>query len=161
MSIPITIQNTVIQFPAVAASPQWGEAVIQFAQATAGALASVTGGYDVAPIVIDISASNPASNVAITPLNFPPAAVRSAFISYAVYRTATSPTTVVNETGTITILYNTASGTWQLAQDWIGSANISFSISNSGLVSYTTTQIGSAGHVGQLSIAAKAVLNSN
>lgn len=161
MSIPINIQNTVIQFPSVAQSPDWGQAIIQFAQAVQGALASVAGPFDVPQQVVDISASNPATNVPISALNFPSTEVRSAFIVYAVSRTAQNPVASAVETGTAIVLYDSTSGTWSLERDYIGDGSISFSIDNNGQVYYTTTQIGTINHVGTLTIQAKAVLQTS
>lgn len=161
MSIPINIQNNVIQFPSVAQSPDWGQAIIQFAQAVQGALASVAGPFDVPQQVLDISASNPATNVIIAPLNFPSTEVRSAFILYAVARTAQNPVSSANESGTIIVLYDSTAGTWSLERDYIGDGAISFSIDNNGQVSYSTTQIGTINHVGALTIQAKSILQTS
>lgn len=160
MSTPITIQNTVIQFPTTAQSPDWSQALIQFAQAVSGALASVTGAFDVPQQVVNISSSNPASNVVITALNFPPTQVRSAFVTYAVSRSAQSPTTSAVETGTIIVLYDSTLGQWYLQQDFEGDGQISFSIDATGQMYYTTLQIGSLNHVGALTIMGKAILQN-
>lgn len=161
MSVPINIQGTIIQFPSSSASPNWAPEVIKFAQAVEGALAGVAGAFDVPPQTFDISASNPGTNVVIGPLNFPTSSVRSAFITYAVYRTADTPTTVVSETGNIIVLYDTSAGTWLLEQDFIGDGQITFIISNTGQMSYSTTQIGTINHTGTLTFSAKAVLQNS
>lgn len=79
----ITIQNTVIDFPDSAQSPNWSEPVIAFAEAVELALASVVGPYDVPSQVLNIDAYNPGTDIEITALNFPSSEVRSAFIRYA------------------------------------------------------------------------------
>lgn len=161
MSVPINIQGTIIQYPSSSGSPNWAPELIKFSQAVEAALAGVAGPFDVAPQTLDISASNPGVAVVINPLNFPTSSVRSAFVTYAVYRSADSPTTTAAETGTIIALYDTAAGSWLLQQDFIGDGQITFAISNTGQISYSTTQIGTTNHSGILTFSAKAVLQNS
>lgn len=157
----INIQGTIISFPDSAAAPNWSKGVIDFAKAVEQALAAVVGPFDVAPQVLNIDASNPGINIPIAALNFPTSNVRSVFIQYAVYREAELPTTNASETGTITALYDTASGVWLIQRDYIGDGKIDFAISNTGQVSYTTTQIGTSNHTGRLTFLAKSILQSS
>jgi hypothetical protein len=84
-TIPITIQSTVINFPSSGSSPNWSEAVIQFAEAVAAALALVVGPFDVAPQTF-VMTSNANTNVALPNLTFPPSDVQGAVIQYSVLR---------------------------------------------------------------------------
>lgn len=157
----INIQGTVISFPDSAGSPNWAEAVDQFAIAVANALASVVGPFDVAPQALTIDAFNPGTNINIAALSFPTSEVRSATIKYAVYRTTTL--TSADESGEIVILYNPNGPTgnkWELAQRSMGDGKISFNITDTGQVQFSTTALAGSNHMGKITFLAQAILQS-
>lgn len=96
MSVVITIQGTVIEFPSSGQSPNWAPAVIEFAQAVEQALSGVAGDYDVSPQAIDIT--NGASSTPITALSFPTSVVRSVIIRYSIYRICDDVTVSITTT---------------------------------------------------------------
>ena len=165
MSIPIVIQNSVIDFPSSAQDPNYAPGIIQFAQAVEQALASVVGPFDIPPTIMNIDSYDVVTNQPITdsvqPLSFPVSAfpsngVRAAFIRYAVYRTSTA--TTVTEAGNITLVYNPdGSPVWQIQREYIAGANISFSIDATGQMFFTTTTIGGTNHVGRITYVAQAL----
>lgn len=157
MSIPLNIQGTIIQFPSNSQDPSWAPAVIQFAEAVTSALSGLAGTFDVPPQVFVIDAYNPGTNISIPNLSFPTSNVRSAVISYDVYRTASTPTTTAVEAGQIIIVFDTSAGTWSKSQERVGDGKISFSITNAGQVQFTTTQIGTTSHTGQIAFSAKSL----
>lgn len=164
MSKTINIQGTIIEFPESGTSPDWAEAVDQFAEAVETALAGVVGPYDVSPQVMTINGPtyNPtASSIDIPNLAFSTIAVRAAKIEIAVYRETT--TSEVSENNTILIVYNDSNtpGTkWELSRETVGDASIDFTITDTGEVQFTTTSIGGINHIGVISYSAKALLNS-
>lgn len=157
----ITIQGTPITFPVSGSSPQWAEAVDQFARAVEGALNSVVGAFDVAPQALIIDAYNPGTNIPIAALSFPTASVRSAFIRYAVFR-ATN-TTSVYESGELEIVYNPNGPTnnkWEVAQRLVGDGQITFSVTDTGQVEFSTLAIAGSSHTGKLTFVAQSILQS-
>lgn len=159
MSVIITISGTPINFPSSGESPNWAPAVIQFAQLVAQALSGLIGPFDVAPQTLDISGNNPGTNVSIPNLAFSTVSVRAAFIRYAVYRNTTSTTVV--EQGNILVAYNPTNPTgnlWEINQDKIGDAQISFSITDTGQVEFTTSTLAGSNHVGSIFYSAQAML---
>jgi hypothetical protein len=103
MSIQITIQGTVIDFPSSGQSPNWAPAIIEFAQAVEQALSGVVGPYDVSPQVIDIQNGIPGNILA---LSFASSVVRSVQIMYSVYRVhdnAVTNITTISGSPTITV----------------------------------------------------------
>lgn len=139
----ITIGSTVIDFPNSSSSPNWSPAIIEFAQAVAANLAFAVGPYDIPPQsqAITQEFEGPTD---ITNLVFSTSAVRAAFIRYSVYRESSTPA-VATETGTISIVYNQTNPSlnkWELSQDKTGDASITFSITDTGQVQFTTTTIG-------------------
>lgn len=159
----ITIAGTPIEFPNSSSSPNWAEGVISFAEAVESALTSAVGPYDVPPQVVTIDAYNPGVNVDIAALNFPVSNVRAAFIRYSVFRTASGPSTTAYEAGTMILVYNPNGSTnnkWEVVRNYVGDASITFSVTDTGQVRFTTTQIGSTGHTGKLSFVAQALQQS-
>lgn len=158
----ITIQGQVIDFPDTAESPDWSEAVIEFAEATEEALAGVAGAFDVPPQVMNIDAYNPTvSNVDITNLSFSTTSVRAAVINIAVSRQTNS--TKISEFSILNIVYNADNSVgqkWEITREYTGNGSISFNITDTGQVQFTTTTVSGSSHTGILSYSAKALLNT-
>jgi hypothetical protein len=158
----ITIAGTVIDFPDTGSSPLWSPAIIQFAESVQDALAGVVGAFDVPTQTLNIDAYNPGSAIDITALNFPTSDVRAAFIRYAVYRDTSSTSGV--ESGNLFIVYNpdgSPGSKWELSRETIGAgASITFAISDTGQISFTTTTLAGTDHVGTITFSAQALQNS-
>lgn len=161
MSYNINIQGTQISLPSSSESPNWSSGIIQAFQAIANALSFAVGPYDISPQVYDISAFNSVSNQSVTGLTFSNASVRGAIIRYSVFRTSTA--TTVAETGMIDIVYdpgNTTGHKWEISREYTGNASITFSISDTGQIQFSTTSIGGTSHQGKISFAAQALTQS-
>ena len=158
----LTIQGTVIAFPDSSSAPNWAPAVIDFAEAVEEALDGVVGSFDVSPRVQVIDALNPGTAEVLS-LSFSTSDVRSAVITYSVFRTATAPSTTAYEAGTLTIVYspnNPTNSKWEVQREAVGDGECDFTVSDVGQVSITTTQIGTTNHAGSLSYSAKALEQS-
>ncbi len=155
------IAGTPIDFPDSGSSPDWSPAVISFAQAVTNALNTVVGTYNVAPQTQDISVYNPGTSVDITNLNFSTALIRAVFISYAIYRTTSSAN--ADEAGTLVAVYNPnnpATHLWEMSQSSVGHGGISFYMTDTGQLQFTTTALSGTGHTGTISFAANVLLQS-
>jgi hypothetical protein len=167
MSIPITIQGTVINIPSSSEQSNWAPGIIAALRAIATALNSVSGTYDIANQSQNIDANNSSNDVVITNLSFPVSQVRSATIFYSVYRmtedSGSDDAQEVAEGGFFTIVYNASNPTnnkWEITQERAGTANITFEISDTGAFSFSTTALTGINHIGTISFRAIAVLNS-
>lgn len=158
---PITIAGTTIQFPLSGADPNWSPAVILFAQLVAQALSGVVGPFDVSPQIFDMTA-NVNTNVSLPNLAFPTSEVRGAFIRYSVFRQTSS--TSGSETGTLVATYNPnnpVNQKWEMTRTFAGNnANITFTITDTGQVQFSTTVLAGTSHVGIITYSAQATLNS-
>lgn len=155
----ITIAGTPIQFPDSGNAPNWAPAVIQFAQQVASALSSTVGSDDVLPQHLSID-SIPSGTLAITNLKFSNINVQGAFIRYTVLRSTTL--TTVSETGTIVINYNPnnpVNNKWEYSRERVGDASVTFTISDTGQVSITTTALSGTNHTGFIYFAAQSMLS--
>ena len=154
----ITVGSTVIDFPDSGSSPSWAPAVIAFAQAVSANLNAVAGAFDIPPQSQELTVmSETDSN--ILNLVFPTNSVRAAFIRYSVYRQTT--TTKVTETGVITVVYNPdgpVNNKWEISPDFNGDASISFSITDTGQVRFSTTALGGTFQNGKIYFAAQSML---
>lgn len=162
MSRTITIQGTSIEFPEPGESPDWGEAVEDFAVAVESALSGVAGAFDVAPQVMNIDAYNPtSSNIDITNLSFSISTVRGAVITIATSRQTN--TTKKTEISILNIVYNASNSVgqkWEITREYTGNGGISFNITDAGQIQFTTSTVSGSSHTGILSYSAKALLNS-
>lgn len=162
----ITISGTPIDFPDVAESPDWAEAVIDFAQAVEDALSGVAGAYDVSPQVMNIDAYNTAGVGAdVTNLSFSTTAVRAVIINIAVYRN--TATTTVSEISVIHAVYNASNSIgqkWEITREVTGDGKVTFAMSDTGQLSFVIRAsdgaLTGASYNGLLSYSAKALLNT-
>ena len=157
----ITISGTQINFPNSSSSPNWAEALVQFAEAVQDALNGVAGEYDVVPQVYDMVA-DVNSNVELPNLAFPVSEVSAVIMTYDVERdpdTATS-NNIVRQTGSIIMSYNEDNATnekWTMAHVFNNSADITFDISDDGTVTFSTSSIATGIHSGKIRYSAKAI----
>lgn len=159
MSIPINISGTIVNFPASGDSPNWSPAVIQFAQLVAAALQFTVGAFDIPPQTF-VMTSNVNTNVALPNLSFPTTQVAGAEIIYSVLRSTNS--TVVSETGTLLVNYNSSFPTnqkWEISSDHVGMSQTTFSITDVGQIQFSTTIISGINYQGVITYQAKAILN--
>lgn len=158
MSVQIIIQGTPIAFPTSADSPDWAPAITQFAEAVALALEEVVGTFDVPPQVLNIDAQNPGTNVNLTNLVFPTTDVRGAFIQYTIYRQTSLAAAA--EVGTLQVIYNTMSGTWELSREYTGDGQATFNITGTGQIQISTILMAGINHTGRVTYLAKALSES-
>lgn len=159
----ITINGIPIDFPDTGAAPVNSEAQIQFAQAVEEALSGLISTGDVSKQIFTLNASqNVATNVTLTGLSFSTSVVRAAFIRYAVYREVTQPNTVY-ESGDMTILYSASNPTnqkWEVQQERVGDASITFTVDDNGQFYFSTTSIGTGTHSGKIAFVAQSLAQS-
>ena len=161
ISQTITIQGVVIDFPSSGDSPNWAQAVDQFAVAVQNALGAFVGPFDVPPQTY-IMTSNANSNVDLPNLSFPTANVQGALIAYSVYRNTSS--TTATETGQIIINYNSTFGTglkWEVSREYVGDAQVTFNVTDVGQVQFSCALFTGTGHTGFITYQAKAVLQNS
>lgn len=157
----IIITGTPIDFPNSAAAPNWAPAVIQFAELVAAALSEIVGTYDVIPQRFVIDTAPNGSDVPITNLSFSTTNVRGAFIQYSVYRNTSAIT--VSETGNLMIVYNPTNGTgekWEITRDFVGDADVTFDIDDTGQININLTALAGTAHNGFISYTGRALQNS-
>lgn len=156
----LTIGNRTFQYPDVGTEAGWGEDATGWAEAVTELLASLSTPGDILPASFAIQNNvNVATN--ISGLFFNSGIVRAANVNYAVYRVSDSSPNGVAESGVLLIDLNETAPIgqkWQLSQIKNGNGGINFSITDSGQVQYTSTDVGAVNYQGNIKFSAK-VLN--
>jgi hypothetical protein len=169
MAIKLIIKGTPVELPESGQSPNWAPGIIEAIQALSEAVNSISGTYDVAPQVQNISSFPESSNIEINNLVFPKEEVRAATIFYSVYRkTETDGPNEgqeLAEAGTLLIVYNESpeipiNNKWQIQREFVGNANMEFTIDDLGRVKFTTNEMTGIDHFGSLSYRAISILNT-
>lgn len=158
----INVAGTIIDFPDSGESPNWAQAMIDFAQAVSQNINGLSGAGDILPNFFTLDSLNPDASVNIPGFSFDTSIVRSTEISYSLIRNRDS--TTLTEQGTIHAVYNPDASPglkWEISRDYTGEGQISFAIDDTGQVNISTTAISGVGvHTGTLGYSAKSILNS-
>lgn len=157
MPVNIEIQGTLVQFPTSGEEPNWAPPITQFAQLVATALSGLIGPNDVSPQVYTMIADTN-TNVDLTGLQFSTALVRSALITYSVYRQTSNAN--ASEAGEIQMVYNPNNSIgekWEFSQQKVDDGKITFNVLDTGQVQFSTTALGGTSHIGHISFYAKAL----
>jgi hypothetical protein len=163
----LIIKGTPVNIPDSAQSPNWSTGIIEAFEVLADAVNSVTGSFDVAPQTLNIDANNNSTNVDITNLNFPASEVRASTIYYSVFRktedSGPPDAQELTEAGTLEISYNDSrpiNEKWEIVRTFQGEGNISFSITDTGQIQFSTTPLTGINHTGIISFRAISILNA-
>lgn len=154
MPIPVIISGTEYQLPVQGDSPPWGDNLDSIIQAMIASLATLNGTGDILNTSFTL-VNNQTSPVNVVGLSFDTSTIRSAEVSYSIYRSSNTPNEF-SECGTLLLTYKSTAGTWEIAQIDVGSSGVIFTITNAGQIQYTTTDIGNGSYVGKLVFRAKA-----
>lgn len=139
MSKTLVINNIPFEYPEQGEPSPWGEAATGWAQEVTTVLSSVNGPSDILESASDIV--NGATNLPINALLFNPLTVRSFSVRANIARYFVSGVTINNakyQEVLLIGLYNTQTGTWTLQEDGIGDADITFDLTDSGQITYST-----------------------
>lgn len=144
MSIPLVVNNELFQYPTNRQIPGWGLEASAWAQAVTTVLGSLNGPQDILQTVSNISnnqvLSPPATAGLVAGLSFDPTQVRGAKVDYNVYRvTNGSGAQEFVEQGIMLISYKPVAATWDLVIMSSQSSGVTFTISATGQIYYTST----------------------
>lgn len=103
-------------------------------------------------------ANNQAVAADITGLSFDTAIVRSATITYSAYRSTNI--NEVSEHGQLFITYKSTAATWEIVRFAAGDAELQFTITSSGQLQYTSSNLAGTSYNSLLKFEAKAYLQT-
>jgi hypothetical protein len=172
MTIKITVKGTPIEIPDSGSSPNWAPGIIDAITELADAIDGLSGSYDVSPQAHSISLYPENSNIEAPNLVFPSEDVRAVTIFYSVFRktndimtglVVTESGQELTESGSLQLIYNQSNSVgskWLIQREYMGDANITFSVTDSGQILFSTLTMTGENHQGFLSYRAITILNN-
>ena len=157
MSRNLIIDNITYIYPDTGEDPGWGESASDWAEAVTDVVNSLLSPGDILETTFNV-ANNISSPTNITGLAFNTGVVRSAIITYSIYRISTLTPSGKAETGQLNIVYDNSAGVgnkFLLSQEAVGNAGVTFNITDAGQFTYISTDIDSAGYSGTLKFSGK------
>ena len=152
----LIINNTPYEYPSKGDEPGWGGPATGWAEGVTDVLNSVVGPDDILQTSFSIANLQVAATDVVG-LVFNTGSVQSAVVEYSVHRTSSTTTGGKTESGTMHLNYNTVDG-WLLGQGGvIGTSEVIFTITSSGQIQYTSSDIGSIDYVGTMKFTGKAL----
>ncbi len=159
MSRNLVVNNNVYAYPDPGEDPGWGEASSDWAEAVTDVLASLLSSGDILETTFNV-ANNVSSPANITGMAFNTGTVRSAIITYSIYRVSSITLSGKAETGQLYIVYDNSASSgnkFLLTQEATGNSGITFDITDAGQFTYTSTDIGATSYSGVMHFTAKAL----
>lgn len=156
MAIEVTINGNTYSIPEQGNDPPWGESLSDLLQALVDVANIVSGTGDISNT--SIAVNNTATTTDVTGLQFDPLVIRSAIISYSLYRKTDS--TEKSECGQIYITYKNITPGWEITNVSTGDASVVFSITTAGQVQYNAAVLAGSNYSGTLRFMAKAFTQS-
>lgn len=139
----LIINNTPFNYPTAQDEPGWGGEATGWAAEVTRVINNVVGPDDILQTSFNI-ANNQTTASNVTGLIFNAGSVRSAVVSYSVYRISDSNPSGNAEVGEMHILYDNNEG-WKIGVGGIvGGSGVLFSITPAGQVQYTSTDLSPA-----------------
>ena len=135
MSVVLTVGGIEYTFPSEGGNPPWGDEITSWATAITDNLSGLSNDNDILNSSAVITASQ--TDAPIAGFTFDTAVIRGAVVEYSLYR---SGSTDKSETGIILLSYNGSS--WSLARQADADVGVIFTITNSGIVKYTSDATG-------------------
>lgn len=152
----LIVNNSPFAYPISGDEPGWAPGATGWAEAVTDVLNDLVGPNDILETAFNV-ANNQTTFSDVTGLIFNSAQVRSAEITYSVYRISSLNPSGYAETGTMNVLYDNAVG-WSINQgNILGNSGTQFQILASGQLQYKSTDIGSTSYIGLLKFRAKAL----
>lgn len=155
MATTVTINGSSFSLPSQGDSAPWGDDLSDIILALIAVSNDTLGTADILTTSFNV-ANNQAVAANVNGLSFNTSLVRSAIIQYSLYRTST--TTEMSETGHIYVTYKSTAGTWEIAQSYAGSSDVTFTITNAGQVQYISSNFSGTSYSGKMKFNAKAFL---
>jgi len=153
MARQLVVGNTPFNYPDPGDSPGWGQDATGWAQAVTDELSTVANINDISETAFSI-ANNILVLTDISSLLFNNSTVRAVEITYSIYRVTNL--IELGEEGTINIIYKNTANTWYLDQRSGGDdSGVLFSITNSGQMQYTSSNVSGTSYSGIMKFRAK------
>lgn len=156
-TVPLIVDGTTYNYSLNNDNSPWGEENTAWSIAVTDVLNTLQGPGDILQTVALI-ANNQISPVNVTGLAFSPSMVRGAIIEYTVYRMTTgSGASELVEVGTMYVSYKSIANTWDVAVVGGQGSGVSFTMSTTGVVQYTSSNMSGSAYQGTMNFRARAI----
>jgi len=146
----IIVNGQVIEIPATNADPNWAQGIVQALEQLALAVNASIGTFDVAPQRYNMVA-NVNNDVNIPNLAFSSDVVRSAVVTYSIFRATDSANEA--ETGTLELIYNgdaSPGSKWEMSRTFTGSSTVTFMVDDNGQISFSSELLAGSDYQGNI-----------
>jgi len=157
MSTSVTINGSTYSIPSQGQNPPWGKDLSDVLVAITSVLSSLSGPSDINLTTFNI-ANNQSAAANVTGASFDTSQVRSFIMQYSVSRTTSTQETT--EVGSLYGAYNSTAGTWELMQYYAGLSGVVFSITSSGQLQYTSSNMSGSTPAGKIKFKATSFLQA-
>lgn len=154
----ITLSGSTYNLPQQNDNAPWGEDLSDLIEAIATVVESLSGTGDILTRNFTV-ANNQSSAANITGLTFDVAVVRSAVVTYSIYRSTDTPAEL-GECGFLLLTYMTDADAWTMTRYANDDAGLVFTITDGGQVQYTSSNMAGASYAGLMKFNARAFLQS-
>ena len=152
----LIVNNTPFSYPTSKDEPGWGADATLWACEVTKVLSNILGPNDILETSFNI-VNNQTTVANVTGLIFDSGSVRSAEVDYAIYRRSDLNLSGNAETGKMHLIYDNNAG-WSISiGDVVGLAGVNFTITATGQVQYTSTDIDSLNYIGTIKFKATAL----
>lgn len=156
-TVQLIINGKTFDYPKPGTEPGWGEDATDWAEEVTLVLNSLLGEGDIIETTFQLS-NNQAVATDVNGLLFNSSTVRSAKVDYTIY--ITTSTNELLETGILYLQYKSDAAEWTMAQQFVGDVSgLTFTITTSGQVQYTTTNVAGTGYQGKLTFKADSIID--
>lgn len=152
----LTVNNTPYDYPTSSDEPGWGGEATGWAEEVTTVLNNLLGPNDILETSFSI-ANNQIVAADVTGLAFNAGSVRSAVVEYAVYRISDANPSGNAESGEVHLVYDDSSGWLMGVGGIVGNSGVQLSITSSGQVQYTSTNIDAINYSGVIKFKATAL----
>lgn len=147
----LTVNGNNYAYPIAGDEPGWGEDATAWAAEVTNVLSDIQGIDDI-PETTFIIANNTTASADVVGLVFNPTTVRSATVTYSVYRS--TDTTELAEKGTLELVFKnggTPGSKWTIGQVYFGDdSGVRFSMTDAGQIQYTSSDISGSNYSGEI-----------
>lgn len=159
MPTNLVVNNNTFAYPVPGDEPGWGEGATGWAEEVTTVLQGLDNGNDILQTSFNI-ANNTSSASDVVGLIFNSATVRSAVVSYSIYRK--TDTNELAEVGELDLIYKnggTIGSKWSIGREFSGNdAGLLFTMTDTGQVQYTSTNVTGTNYSGTMHFSAKVTL---
>lgn len=156
MAVELIVNSIPFDYPSDGEDPGWGGPATAWAEEVTKVLNNILGPDDILETSF-IIANNQVSLQDITGLIFNAGTVRSATVTYSIYRVSTANPSGYTETGDIKLVYDNAVGWSFSVGNIVGNSGVNFNITPTGQMQYTSNDINSLGYTGIMKFKATAL----